>query len=150
MDNFSMPNFLYFWKSISMIKRFLLYGFVGWGIEVFWTGLGSLITGDLKLSGHSSLWMFFIYGSAVFLEGIHDRIEQWPWFIRGIIWMLLIWGIEYISGFLLDALFGIQPWHYTGSLAINGYIRLDFAPVWFAAGLAFERLHRSLDRFGIA
>ena len=94
--------------------------------------------------------MFFIYGSAVFLEGIHDRIEQWPWFIRGIIWMLLIWGIEYISGFLLDALFGIQPWHYTGSLAINGYIRLDFAPVWFAAGLAFERLHRSLDRFGIA
>ena len=133
-----------------MMKRFLLYGFMGWGIEVFWTGLGSLIAGDPKLSGYSSLWMFLVYGNAVFLERVHDGIEDWPWFVRGLIYMLLIWAIEYVCGFLLDTLLGVRPWHYTGRYAVNGYIRLDFALVWFVAGLGFERVHRSLEKMGVA
>ena len=137
-------------KNISMIKRFFLYGIAGWGIEIIWTGIGSLIGGDMRLSGYSSLWMFFIYGSAVFLERIHDFIARWPWMIRGIIWVLLIWSIEYTSGFLLDSVLGIRPWYYTDRLAVNGYITLAYAPAWFVAGIAFERLHRSFDRLGIA
>ncbi|HBG75941.1 hypothetical protein QBE55_00300 [Eubacteriales bacterium mix99] len=133
-----------------MLKRFILYGFTGWGIEIIWTGLGSLLQGNYKLSGYTSIWMFFIYGCAVFLERIHDRIAHLPWGIRGLIWVLLIYCIEYISGFLMDSLFGICPWHYTGKFAMNGYINFSFAPAWFVAGLLFERLHKSLDELGIA
>jgi hypothetical protein len=29
---------------------------------------------------------------------------------------------------------------------MDGYIRMDYAPVWFIVGLLFERIHRFLDR----
>jgi len=46
---------------MDMLMRFIIYGFVGWCIEVFWTGLGSLLRGDRRLKGWSYLWMFPIY-----------------------------------------------------------------------------------------
>jgi len=60
-----------------------------------------VLTGDMKLQGYTSIWMLFIYGSAVFLEPIHDIIKQWRWQIRGLIWVVIIWGIEYTSGLVL-------------------------------------------------
>ncbi|WP_157881699.1 hypothetical protein [Acetivibrio thermocellus] len=50
-----------------MIKRFFVYGITGWSMEIIWTGLHSFLTGDMKLQGYTSIWMLFIYGSAVFL-----------------------------------------------------------------------------------
>ena len=33
---------------------------------------------------------------------------------------------------------GMCPWNYTGfQTSVNGLIRLDFAPLWFATGLLF-------------
>lgn len=56
--------------------------------------------------------------------------------------MVIIFGIEYTSGGLLRAVTGASPWNYTGKLySIDGLIRLDYAPAWFAAGLFFERVH---------
>lgn len=133
-----------------MIKRFFVYGILGWGMEVFWTGMSSLLTGDLRLTGYSNLWMFFIYGSAVFLEPIHDIIKSWSWPVRGGIWVVLIWGIEYASGLLLFKLLGLYPWFYAGPLAVDGIVNLAFAPAWFAAGLLFERMHRILDAYRVA
>lgn len=132
-----------------MIKRYLLYGMFGWLMEIVWTGLDSMINGDLRLIGFTNLWMFFIYGTAVFLEPIHDRIMNWRWPVRGLIWVAFIWGIEYISGSVLVAILGVYPWKYTGPFAVNGLITLDFAPAWFAAGLIFERVHHALDVYEI-
>lgn len=74
---------MYFEETKTMIKRFIIYGFAGWSMEIFWTGLHSLLTGDLTLQGYTNLWMFFIYGCAVFLEPISDAISIWRWPIRG-------------------------------------------------------------------
>lgn len=137
-------------KTNYMIKRFFLYGLIGWCLEIIWTGLDSLINGDLRLVGFTNLWMFFIYGSAVFLEPVHDFIAGWRWPLRGFVWLFIIWGIEYISGLLLVTILGVYPWRYTGPLAVDGLITLEFAPVWFTAGLLFERLHRLLDRYETA
>ncbi len=134
----------------DMMKRFFLYGIAGWGIEIIWTGIGSFISGDLTLLGHSNLWMLFIYGCAIFLEPIHHAIAHRNWFVRGVVWVLLIWSIEYTSGFLLHKILGVYPWYYTDRLAVNGLITLAYAPAWFVAGIAFERLHRALDNYGIA
>lgn len=133
-----------------MVKRFLIYGIAGWTMEIIWTSLHSLITGDIKLQGYTSIWMFFIYGGAVFLEPIHDIIKQWRWHIRGIIWVVIIWGIEYASGLILVNLIGAAPWYYLGPFAIDNLVRLDYAPAWFAAGLIFEYIHNTLDVYKIA
>ena len=136
---------MYFDKNKTMVKRFVIYGFVGWVIEIFWTGMHSLIIGDLTLQGYTNLWMFFIYGCAVFLEPIHDILSNWRWMVRGLLWVVIIWGIEYTSGLILFKILGVYPWYYTGPFAIDNLVRIDYAPAWFVAGLLFERLHKALD-----
>ncbi|WHH57338.1 hypothetical protein [Petroclostridium sp. X23] len=131
-----------------MIIRFFIYGIIGWAMEIFWTGMWSVFQGDIRLRGTTYLWMFPIYGLAILLEPIHDRIRFMPWIIRGGVWVLLIWGIEYISGWAIRSVIGVCPWDYSGATEyqINGLIRLDYAPAWFAAGLIFEKLHDTLTR----
>ena len=46
------------------ISNFLLCGSAGWCMEIFWTGLHSLFTGQKTLTGKTSLLMFPIYGCA--------------------------------------------------------------------------------------
>lgn len=133
-----------------MLKRFFFYGLAGWGIEMVWTGAGSLISGDLRLLGESNLWMFFIYGSAVFLEPLHHAIARWNFLLRGLVWVLVIWSIEYASGWLLYTVLGVYPWYYSDSLSVNGFITIAYAPAWFIAGMVFERLHKGLDSYRIA
>ncbi len=134
-----------------MLKRFVIYGLLGWNIEVLWTGFHSLFSGDLNMQGATTLWMFFVYGSAVFvLEPIHHIISKWRWPFRGIIWVVIIWGIEYASGLFLTQVVGVTPWYYSGPFAIDGLVRVDYAPAWFIAGLAFEWVHNRLDDYKIA
>jgi len=130
-----------------MKKRFMIYGLLGWCLEVFWTGAGSMLKGDVKLTSQTYIWMFFIYGLAVFLEPIHHRIKDKNIIIRGIIYTILIFSIEYITGWTLKSILGVCPWDYSGSrFSVNGLIRLDYGPAWFIAGLIFERIHKFLDK----
>lgn len=111
-------------------------------MEIFWTGLGSLLRGDIKLQGRTYLWMFPIYGLAILLEPLHNAIRHWPVLARGSIYALCILFAEYTSGWLLHTSVGVCPWDYSGTpLSLRGYIRLDYAPAWFVAGLLFEKLH---------
>ena len=60
-----------------MRKTFIQCGILGWGMEILWTGLDSFRRRDFKLTGHSSLWMFPIYGCAAFI-GLKKK--NWcPW-----------------------------------------------------------------------
>lgn len=126
-----------------MIYRFLLYGLIGWGLEIFWTGLGSAVAGDVRLSASTYLWMFPIYGMAILMEPIHHRIRAWPFLLRGLVWLLIIWIIEYGSGGMIRSITGSSPWDYTGTTPwqVNGLIRLDMAPLWMITGFLFERIH---------
>ena len=129
------------------MKHALIYGLIGWCIEVVWTGFGSLLSGDVRLTATTYLWMLPIYSLAWFFEPIHDAIRFWPLWRRGVLWMLLCFGIEYTTGSLLADMVGRSPWDYSAApLHIDGLIRLDYAPAWFAAGLLFEKTHDWLDR----
>jgi len=132
-----------------MLLRYIVYGLSGLLLEIFWTGIGSLISGDFTLTGHTYIWMFFIYGLAVFLEPLHDRIRGEHFLLRGLTWVTLIYFIEFITGFLLDLIIGYCPWDYrkSTSYTLYGYIRLEYFPAWFVVGLIFERYHDLLDRF---
>lgn len=131
-----------------MITRFIIYGILGWAIEIFWTGMGSFLSGNWELPGITYLWMFPIYGLAVFMEALHHRIDKLPWYVRGMIYTGVIFAIEYTSGWRLEMVLGRCPWDYSSSTHyhLDGYIRFDYAPAWFIVGLLFERVHDFLDR----
>lgn len=118
----------------------MIYGFAGQCMEILFTGTFSLIKGDSRLVGNSSLWMFPIYGSAVLLEPVHNSIRMMPFFYRGIVYLVLIWVTEYASGWLIRRMVGVCPWDYEEH-SLDGLIRWDFAPAWFAVGLLFEPFH---------
>ncbi|OPJ62392.1 putative ABC transporter permease [Clostridium oryzae] len=122
--------------------RYIIYGLLGICLEVFWTGLASLISQNITMEGRTYVWMFFIYGLGVLLEPVHNRIRKLPVILRGGIYTILIFFIEYSTGLLLRIVIGKCPWDYSGNYySINGLITLTFIPVWFLAGLLFERVH---------
>jgi uncharacterized membrane protein len=130
-----------------MGKRFVFYGFLGLCMEVFWTGFGALFKGDMKLSATTYIWMFPIYGLAVFLEVLQKRMSDMPIVLRGGVYAVLIFLAEYSSGMLLRRLIGVCPWDYSGSpFSVRGVIRLDYFPVWFCVGIIFEKVHATLDK----
>ena len=116
---------------MNTLKRFLFHfflcGVTGWCLEVIFTSTESILAHDWRLMGHR--WI----GDGPLSPG--------DWIIRhGLLYMVLIFTAEYLSGAFLQSK-GICPWDYTGyQTSVNGLIRLDFAPLWFLAGLLFERI----------
>lgn len=125
-----------------MIKKYLMCGLTGWCMEVFWTGLGSAIKKDQKLTSNTSIWMFPIYATAVIIEPLANKMrkdKKTP-LKRGSVYALCIFVTEYISGSILKK-HNCCPWDYSHAKTnINGVIRLDYFPVWFAAGLFYENM----------
>lgn len=123
--------------------RFLIYGALGWIVEVIFTGVGSFIAGDWELTSYTYLWMFPIYGlAALGMEWLHSNMQRQYWFVRGIVYVVFIFTVEYLSGWLLCQWLGACPWEYPASSPhIGGFIRLDFAPAWLALSFVFERMH---------
>lgn len=57
-----------------------------------------------------------------------------------LLYMLGFYMVEFISGSFLREI-GICPWDYSAArFQYRGIIRLDYAPLWFAAGLIFEKI----------
>lgn len=128
-----------------MWKRFIIYGLLGLCSEVLWNGFAAMLKGDILLRGTTCIWMFPIYGLAIFLEPVHYRIKHLPLILRGGIYMILIFAVELISGLLLRRILGACPWNYENkALSIGGIITLDYAPVWFAVGILFEKIHNAI------
>lgn len=129
------------------------------------TSIGALLSGDFRLMGRTSLYMFPIYGLGALLGPIDAAVDRWlegygasqsetvwlqnsrpklsmydKFWRHGVNDMVLIFTAEYVFGFFLTAL-GVCPWDYSGRLFhVDGLIRLDFAPLWFGVGLFFEAI----------
>ena len=123
-----------------MKEKFLLCGSVGWCLEVFWTGIHSLLNGHATMMGKTSLLMFPIYGCAAFIEPVYRRISYSPAVFRGCLYTAGFFTAEFISGSVLKH-FGMCPWDYSSApIQYKGIIRLDYAPLWFTSGLLFEKI----------
>lgn len=122
-----------------LLKNFLHCGLIGWCMEIVFTALHSLRCRDYTLKGITSLWMFPIYGSASFLAPLFRKLKDKPIWTRGLTYMSLIFSAEYFSGTFLKKR-KLCPWDYSRSKwNIRKVIRLDYAPLWFLAGLFFEQ-----------
>ena len=96
--------------------------------------------------------MIPIYGLIAFLfEPVHNALRLYPWPLRGILYTIGLWIVEYVTGSILRFTTGKCPWDYTdrAKYHIHGLIRLDYAPIWFAFCMALEPLHDLLLRLKI-
>lgn len=128
-----------------MKKTFVLCGLAGWCIEVLWTGLHSFLNGEFTMTGKTSLLMFPVYGCAAVIRPLSSRFAQIPFLIRGCIYTVGIFTVEFISGSIFR-FFHVCPWDYSNApLNYKGLIRLDYAPLWFSAGIFFEKILRKVS-----
>ena len=96
------------------LTNFFLCGSIGWCMEVFWTGLHSLLSGQWTMTGKSSLLMFPIYGCAAIIAPLYARISSLSFVCRGLLYMLGFYMVEFISGSFLREI-GICPWDYSAA-----------------------------------
>ncbi len=133
-----------------VILHAILYGFLGWGVEIIFTALKSSIKErSWKLEGFTTLWAFPLYASAaVLFEPLHDYLVAFDviWFFRGIVYVVGIYGIEFIAGLIFVALIKKHPWKYSGRYTLKGYINFLYAPAWFVFGVLLEQVHNILLR----
>lgn len=120
--------------------RFLAYGLVGWTIDSLYVWAH---TGRPR---PSSLLNVTVYGLAQPLfEPLHNRVRARPAALRAALYASGILGVEYVSGRALRRLRGSAPWDYSDArFAVDGLVRLDYAPLWAAYGLGLELLHDAL------
>lgn len=126
--------------NISMKKNFILCGLTGWCMEVLWTGIGSVMARDPKLTCRTSMLMFPIYGMASLLTPLCRQLSGKNIFLRGGVYTICIFAAEYAAGAVLKKHHRC-PWDYSKKPAnINGLITFSYTPLWFCAGLFFEKL----------
>ena len=123
-----------------MKKPFLMCGFTGWCMEILWTGCHSLLSGESTMTGQTSLLMFPIYGCACLIRPVYRKLHSVPLFLRGCIYTIGFFVMEFTSGSFLKH-FHMCPWDYSQApLNYRGVIRFDYAPLWFLAGIFFEKI----------
>lgn len=133
----------------SFFSDFMKCGILGWCLEILFTALHSLRKRDFSLKGSTSLWMFPIYGSIALLKPVFFSVRQMPVFFRGLFYSAFIFCGEFLTGSILQKN-KCCPWNYSRhKWHIKGIIRLDYFPVWFLAGLLFEKVLRSTSSFSL-
>ena len=122
------------------LQNFFICGLTGWCMEILFTSAGCIFKRDRRLMGQTSLWMFPIYGMAAVIAPVSRHLSSCPLLLRGAIYSAGIFTGEYVSGSFLKK-HQMCPWAYSrAKMNINGVIRLDYAPLWMFAGLAFEKI----------
>jgi hypothetical protein len=125
-----------------LAASFLLYGLLGIvGAAIASAVRRSIADRRMTLTGEASLILFPLCGLiAILFPIVAVHVSHLAWYARGAAYMAAFYTVQLILGFLL-ARVGACPWHYEGRWALAGVVRLSDAPLWFAAGLAIERLH---------
>jgi uncharacterized membrane protein len=133
---------------------FLAFGCVGITTEIFFTAISSVVESILNheainwcLLGFSYIWMFPIYGLISFLaQTVLGFLSKYPLFLRMFIAAIVIFIVEFISGFILDQLTGSCPWEYKHGYHVMGYIQLEYLPAWMLFVFMIEKIYTFLDK----
>lgn len=138
----------------ATVEQLLFEGFLfavaGLGLEVIETAvLDWRKDRQRRGMGYSSIWYIPFYAvlPLAYFEAFSETLFAFPFYLRGPIYILSFWAVEYPSMGLLRLLLGKSPSedNYRKSRwSVHGLIRLDLAPVWLCFGFAFEWMFREL------
>lgn len=99
----------------------------------------------ISLYGQCSLWMFFVYGVASFcIEFIYRNASDVPWALRALVYGVVIFLWECVSGWLLYWGTGYKIWFYADSGNFFEMTSWRILPIWCFTGLVVEYLYRQL------
>lgn len=124
----------------QLIKNILIYGAFGITGEVLFTALKSK---KLTLTGESHAWMLPIYGlGALVYPWLYPLLMRAhvQWYYRGLLYALIIIGVEYATGIGIKKLIGSCPWEYSHGRIVNWL----YFPVWFIVGFIGEFIYRGI------
>ena len=130
-------------KMLPWPYRLYFWGVHGVFIEIVFTGTWEfVVTGKWQLMGISSIWSFFIYGFGTFFfaEYLYNYLLalKVPLLARGVAYVLMTYTWEFSCGLVLDY-FNARSWDYTPfDYDVMGLITLEYAPLWFLAGMYYE------------
>lgn len=94
-----------------------------------------------KAVGYTFLWMIPLYALLIVIEPLSYFFRDVPFLARGLIYLAAFWIGEYVTGALLRAVTGYNPWDYSYSkYSLHGHIRWDFGPFWYGFTLLVEYL----------
>ncbi|MCW5908682.1 MAG: hypothetical protein KIS94_12540 [Chitinophagales bacterium] len=122
---------------------------LGMTTEIFFTAFMALFTGKpvnnkplVALAGTTYVWMAFIYGLIpIIAHYLYEKVKTQPFYNRIGLYVILIYTVEFISGYILKVTTGSCPWEYKTGWHIMGLIRLDFLPAWCFFAWMVERLY---------
>lgn len=124
----------------DLIARIIVYGCVGILMEVFFTGIHSIIVmRDRNAVCRTSMWMILIYGSGGLILGIlRSILPNSLLFVPTAV--VTIFAMEFCSGWLLRKI-KVKAWDYKhAKFGIMGLIRLDYLPFWTMVAIGFDVL----------
>ncbi len=140
---------------MDYLLTWLLLGIAGLLIEVFFTGISSLVRRDWAATSRTYLWMHPIYASGGFaVKVIHDNVILFtnP-FLDAIVLAILVYvpifyGMEALSGLASQKLLGRVLWDYGRSKwTPMGLINLKYAPYWLLLALFMHPVVLYLGKF---
>lgn len=134
---------------LRLFLEMVLYAVLGLGFEVIFTSITDFRKDKRGfLMGYSSLWYAPLYAFApLFLHLTNGWLFTQSFWLRGVIYALVIWLCEYAGMWLLRKLLGASPseeHYYKSRWHIHGLIRLDYFPAMVMMGWAFEVFFRML------
>lgn len=134
-----------------MLTRFIIFGILGVCAGVLVSAIMRSIEGKrLELNGESSLILFPLCGlGAIIFPIIAIRVSHFPWYGRGIAYMIVFFVVQYLAGLLLSRI-NLCPWSYSGKGSLGGLIRIGDAPIWFGCGLLLERAYPFIRAAAVA
>ncbi len=139
---------------INFLMMMLFFGTFGITAEIFFTAFYNFFSGQiiankppLALVGYTYVWMIFVYMLIpVLFRYLLPYVIKYPTFIRLLIYVVAIYIVEFISGFVLEQITGSCPWEYTTGLHIMGYIQLYYFPAWLFFAFLIERMYLYLSQ----
>ncbi len=138
----------YVMTGMDFLHSLLGYGVIGLLIEVFFTGVGSLLHKNWRATCQTYLWMMPIYGLAgIALEAIYHGLHHWPAVPLALVYTFVIYVTEFVSGLILKKLIGRCPWDYgLGNWTPWGLINFKYFPYWFALACCFNPISNFLQK----
>lgn len=126
---------------LILLEKAVIYGCLGLLIEVFFTGISSLIRKHWDATCKTYLWMGPIYGvTALILEAVSDAIT-WPFYLKAFIYVPIIYGAEGLSAWVLKSIIGRVPWDYGLShWTPMGFVNFSYLPFWLILALGFDAI----------
>ncbi len=127
-------------KKQNMVLYFFIYAFLGWILE---TAFCILTTGTFTKRGflYGPICPIYGFGAILLIESLKNiKTNTVGKFFIG---MVAFTVFEYIASVVLEDLFGLRWWDYTGQpFNFQGRISLSFSIVWGILGVIFvEKIH---------